>query len=98
MAENAPIAKTQLFIAKCDKTKFSGDARYGLIATKKTFKLAVRRNRVKRLLRVWIAKNEDLLNPNFDYIFIARRNILNASLENGSNIMQNALQDLSKQI
>lgn len=96
MPEDCPTFRTDFFIAKCNKTKFQGDARYGLVATKKTFKLAVNRNRVKRLLRVWIAKNHDLLNPNMDYIFIARSNILNADADLGIKTMKLALEKLSK--
>lgn len=98
MGENSPSVKTALFIVKMDKSKLPNDARYGLIVTKKTFKLAVHRNRAKRLLRNWIAKNENLLNPNYDYIFIARRNILESDLDTGVLTVKSSLETLNKQI
>ena len=72
------------------------DSRYGIIASKRTFKFAVQRNRAKRLLRDWIAFNEDLMLPDMDYIFIARANILNCSRESGRAKMANALKRISK--
>ena len=68
---------------KVKNAKVIGDARYGIVASKKTFKLAVQRNRAKRLLRDWIAFNESLMLPDMDYIFIARPGILEADRENG---------------
>ncbi|MDL2296175.1 ribonuclease P protein component [Lachnospiraceae bacterium OttesenSCG-928-E19] len=96
IADNYPIARTPLFIAKCRPTLFPGDPRYGLIVTKKTFKLAVARNRAKRLLRVWIRENEQLLRDDMDYVFIARRDILNTSLHDGVKTMASALKDINK--
>ncbi|MBN1325274.1 MAG: ribonuclease P protein component [Alphaproteobacteria bacterium] len=97
MPENCATAKTPLFIAKARKTIFPNDARYGLITTKKTFRLAVNRNRAKRLLRVWLFENKSLLNPELDYIFIARTPILNTLKPNGVAFMKEALESLDKQ-
>ena len=72
------------------------DARYGVIASKRTFKLAVNRNRAKRLLRDWIADNENLMLPNMDYVFIARAAVLDCSREIGRKKMANALKKISK--
>jgi len=96
MPENCATAKTSLFIAKARTTIFPNDARFGLIATKKTFRFAVQRNRAKRLLRVWLLENESLLKPDMDYIFIARTAILDASKESGIDTMKNALKSLDK--
>jgi ribonuclease P protein component len=73
------------------------DARYGLIATKKTFKHAVDRNRAKRLLRDWIMFNEKTLRNDADYVFIARRAILDADRTSGRTAMRKALHFLRKQ-
>ena len=63
---------------------------------KKTFKLAVHRNRAKRLLRDWIAFNEDLMNPNLDYIFIAYDQIFMASCDVGRKNMKHLLKKIAK--
>ena len=89
------VVTNQFFITKM-KNMVKKDARYGVIASKKTFKLAVQRNRVKRLLRDWVAFNEDLMLPDMDYIFIARAAVLGCSREVGRQKMQNALKKLSK--
>ena len=70
--------------------------RYGLTATKKTFKFAVERNRAKRLLRDWVRFNEKYLRPDMDYVFVARRPILGASREDGRGAMARALSHLKK--
>ena len=83
------------FIVKA-KTAVKKDSRYGIIASKRSFKLAVHRNRAKRLLRDWIATNENLMAPNKDYIFIARVPILECSREVGRQKMAHAIKNLSK--
>ncbi len=83
------------FIVKA-KPAVKKDSRYGLVASKRTFKLAVARNRAKRLLRDWIAYNEHLMNPDMDYIFIARPAILICSREAGRKKMAYALKKISK--
>lgn len=90
-------AKSAFFFIRAKPSINSEDPRYGLIAAKKTFKLAVERNRAKRLLRDWIAFNEKLLAENLDYIFIARRPILNAGREEGRIAMKKALNYIKKQ-
>jgi ribonuclease P protein component len=94
MPETALTAKTAFFIARVRSTWFPDDARYGLIATKRTLKLAVKRNRAKRLLRVWIRENESLLRPDADYVFIARAAIIAADKKNGVRMMKRALKTL----
>ncbi len=92
---DAPLAVTPYFLAKCRPTLFPGDARYGLIVTKKTFKLAVDRNRAKRLIRVWIRECADMMSPDMDYIFIIRGLILRASKPEGVKTMKKALKQLA---
>jgi ribonuclease P protein component len=94
MDETCATFKTPLFIAKARKTIFPGDARFGLVAAKKTFKLAVHRNRAKRLLRAWLIENQNILNPELDYVFIARASILESSKENGVIQIKSALMSL----
>jgi len=91
-----PVVFADCFVAKAKSAKFIGDARFGLVATKKTFRLAVHRNRAKRLLRDWIAFNEDLMLPDMDYIFIARSPILDCNREDGRNQMRKALKKIAK--
>lgn len=92
---NDPSVANDYFVTKV-KVAAKPDARYGLVAPKKIFKLAVQRNRVKRLLRDWIAANEDLMLPDFDYIFIARESILDCSRDTGRANMAQALKKISK--
>lgn len=96
MGENDPVAKSGLFLVRMKPAKFPDDPRYGLIVTKKMFKHAVDRNRAKRLLRDWIAFNEKLMRKDHDYIFIVRRNILNATRTDGRVAMKKALHYLKK--
>ena len=92
---NDPSVTNLYFITKA-KTALKQDARYGIIASKRIFKFAVQRNRAKRLLRDWIAFNENLMLPGADYIFIARLPILNCSREEGRKKMEDALKKISK--
>ena len=94
---NDPTARCAYFLVRAKSTLFPNDARFGLIVTKKTFKHAVDRNRAKRLLRDWIEFNENMLRDDLDYIFIARRDILNATRQDGRVSMKKALHYLRKQ-
>jgi ribonuclease P protein component len=95
--ENDPTARCAYFLVRAKTAKYPDDARYGLIVTKKSFKHAVDRNRAKRLIRDWIAFNENLLRNDLDYIFVIRRDILNADRESGRTAMHKALHYLNKQ-
>ena len=68
-----------------------------MIVTKKTFKHAVDRNRAKRMLRDWIAFTEHMMRPEWDYVFIIRRAILDADRTSGRVAMKKALNYLRKQ-
>ena len=82
-------------VVKAKNAKIPGDARYGLFAPKKTFKLATDRNRAKRMLRDWIAFNEDLMLPELDYIFVARGPILTRRRDPGRKEMGFLLKNIA---
>ncbi len=93
-SENDASVKTPLFILRARATFWPGDAKYGLVATKRTLKLAHDRNRAKRLLRVWLRACESELSPEMDYIFIARAPILDASLPDGIDTLKKAIEKI----
>lgn len=93
--ENAASIATSFFIIKSRKTKFPDDARFGIVASKKTLKLATQRNRAKRLLRTWIRSCKNSMSDDLDYLFIIRSSILNATLANGVTVMKNAIDKIS---
>ena len=95
--ENDPTARCAYFLIRAKAAKYPDNPKYGLIVTKKTFKHAVDRNRAKRLIRDWIAHNEKMMRDTWDYIFVIRRDILNADRESGREAMRKALQYLKKQ-
>ena len=96
VSPNSPKTITDFFIIKAKTAKIADDARYGIIATKRTFKFATQRNRAKRLIRDWIAYSEDLMTDTMDYIFILRDKILNAKREQGRAMMAIALNKILK--
>ena len=97
MGENDPVAKCAYFIVRAKMAKIPDDARYGMIVTKKTFKHAVDRKRAKRLLLDWMAVNEHMMRPEWDYVFIIRRAIIDADRTSGRVAMKKALHYLRKQ-
>ena len=92
----SPKTVTDFCVIKAKPAKIPGDARYGLIVSKRSFRLAVERNRAKRLIRDWIAYNEDLMLPALDYIFILRNSILNATRDQGRAAVSVALHKIAK--
>ena len=90
-----PVFVNHFFITKA-KPAVKKDSRYGIIVSKRTFKLAVQRNRAKRMLRDWIAYNEHLMSPKLDYVFIGRVSILECAREEGRKKMSIALKKISK--
>lgn len=93
-----PSGRCSYFLIRAKPAKFQGDARYGLVVTKKSFRLATTRNRIKRMLRDWIAFNEQMMCPDMDYIFIARRDIVNATRTDGRVAMKKALNYIRKTV
>ena len=91
MTDNDPSARALFFFVRAKRARFPNNPRIGFTATKHTFKLAVERNRAKRLLRDWVHFHENLLAPEFDYVFIARRMILDATRSAGRVAMEKAL-------
>ena len=89
-------ARSAFFFVRARTAKLPDDPRYGLVVTKRTFKLAVHRNRAKRLLRDWIMFNEKHMCRDMDYIFIARHPILDASRDDGRAAMRRALHYIKK--
>jgi len=87
-------ARSPYFFVKTKLAKFPQDPRYGIIASKRTFKPAVDRNRAKRLLRDWICFNENLMLNDFDYIFIVGRDILGATRDQGRSAVRHALHQI----
>lgn len=96
MTETDPSARSAFFVVRAKKTVFPGNARVGFTATKHTFKLAVERNRAKRLMRDWVRFCDDLMAPEFDYVFIARPPILTAARDMGRDAMTKALENILK--
>jgi len=86
---------TDVFTVKIKPITIQRDARYGIIVSKKFFKLSTERNRAKRLLRNWIEHNEDLMLDKYDYIFLTKYLILSTNHSNGCAIMKNALEQIS---
>ena len=81
------------------KTKLSNsltDSRYGLVVSKRIFRLAVQRNRAKRLLRDWISFNEKYMLPGLDYIFIANAEVLDAPRDDARMRMRRILKRISR--
>ena len=97
MTDENPTARSIYFIVRAKPAKYPDDPRCGFTATKKTFKLAVHRNRAKRLLREWARQKEKLMLNNYDYVFIARHAILDASRDEGMTAMAKALNYIKKQ-
>lgn len=91
-----PSAHCSYFLIRTKPAKYPDDARYGLVVTKKSFRLAVTRSRVKRMLRDWIAFNEKLMCSDMDYVFIARRAITDATRTDGRVAMRKALNYIRK--
>ena len=96
MTDDDPTAKSAFFYVRMKPCVVPDSPRYGLTATKRTFKFAVHRNRAKRLMRDWIRFNEQYLRSDMDYVFVARHAILEATREDGRDAMKRALVYLQK--
>lgn len=91
-------ARTPFFLVRARPAHNDLIGEYGLVVTKRAFRHAVDRNRAKRMLRDWIAHNEQFMASGFDYIFLARAAILGASRIDGRAAMHRALNHISKSI
>ena len=91
MSDEDPTARSPYFFVRAKHARFPENPRVGFTATKRTFKLAVERNRAKRLLRDWVRFHNDLMCDMFDYVFIARPQILEATRESGRIAIEKAL-------
>lgn len=74
-----PSASSVFFVVRAKAARFPDNPRIGFMVTKRTFKFAVHRNRAKRLLRDWVRFCNDLMAPEYDYIFFVRARILTAN-------------------
>ena len=87
--------RSEFFFIKTRLAKYPKDPRYGLVASKRMFKLAVDRNRAKRLLRDWIEFNQDLMLPALDYIFLATPKIFAAQRDAARELMRKSLRRIA---
>jgi ribonuclease P protein component len=70
----------RLFLLIVSETDNPNSIDYLIIATKKIGS-AVIRNKIKRRFRCLIRKNSNNMNPQYDYLFIAKKNMSNCSFE-----------------
>ena len=89
-----PSAVSPYFFVRAKPSRFPENPRVGFMVTKRTFKLAVNRNRAKRLMRDWVQFNSDLMVVEYDYIFTARSPIINTDRETGRAAMARALRHI----
>jgi ribonuclease P protein component len=91
----SPSAHCSCFVVR-SKPASRKDSRYGIVVSKRLFRLATQRNRAKRLMRDWIAANESVMLPNLDYIFIVRPAILVCNREEGRKKTATLVKKVSK--
>ena len=87
---------TDCFLIKAKMAQKPGDARYGVLVSKRIFRTAVLRNRAKRLVRDWIAFNERLMVQDLDYIFVLYLPILDCEREVGRRSLAHSLKRIAK--
>lgn len=97
MPDDGPVARSPYFLIRAGATRFPDGARFGITATKRTFRHAVDRNRAKRKLRDWIRFNDKYLLDNLDYVFIARGAIIDATRPDGRASMGRALRYIKRE-
>ena len=90
------FARAECFIVRTKLAKYPENPRYGIIVTKRNFKLAVQRNRAKRLLRDWIANSEHLMIDDFDYVFIVNDKVFDATRDQGRKFMAKVLKKIAR--
>jgi len=67
-------------------------SRFGFIVSKKIHKRAVKRNRVKRLLRASVYSFLAKLKPGFDAVFLTRKKILTEDFQAVSAVVKEAFE------
>lgn len=97
MPEDGPVARSPYFLIRAGKTRFADGARFGITVTKRTFRHAVDRNLAKRKLRDWIRHHEKYMLDNMDYVFIARRAIIDATRTDGRASLRRALHYIKRE-
>ena len=91
-----PVFVNVYFVIKTLPARFAGVPRFGVVSSKKVFRYAYQRNRARRLLREWIVFNAEHFVPEFDYIVIARAQILECDREMGRKLMRAAIVKVEK--
>lgn len=84
----------KFFLILTKKNKYNYP-RLGLIVAKKNVKLAVKRNRIKRIVRESFRNNKDLIK-NIDIVFIAKPGIDKLSSKELRNKIENQWEKLQK--
>jgi ribonuclease P protein component len=87
---------TDYFLIKAKTAQKPGDARYGVVVSKRVFRTAVSRNRAKRLMRDWLAFNEHCMLPDLDYIFVLYLPILECNRDTGRKSVALSLKRITK--
>ncbi len=72
-------------------------ARLGLVVAKKNVRLAVKRNRIKRVVRETFRLNQETLKP-LDIIFLARRGLDSLEPSAQNKLLLDSWRKLSRQI
>ena len=91
-----PAVCAPCFLLKAKQSSVPGQSRYGILVSKKSFKLAVHRNLAKRKMRDWVAFNEHLFLPDKDYIFILNENILDYNRDIGRKDTETAMRKIKR--
>lgn len=68
---------------------------FGFVISTKISKLAVTRNRIKRILSDAVRLNYKLIRPGFDVVFLAKPSIVKSKSEDLKKEVERALKDVS---
>jgi len=75
------LVQGRLFSLLVSQSKKTHPSRFGFIISSKIHKKAVRRNQAKRLLSEAIFDLSPKIKPGFDVVFLAKKKIIEADLE-----------------
>ena len=86
-----------IYVGK-EKTDYSQPTKFAFVVAKKVHKRAVKRNRIKRLMResvrqIIFTNDFNFIHNYISVIFVARKNSLNASFSDISCSVQNLLKE-----